>query len=82
MSIYIQSSTIIATATNKGVGKEGLILELPPRGKSSLRDDARKCCEQYIKSDFGSIHLRAEMAFRAETFGEEFCHRAKTFGTK
>ena len=32
--------------------------------------------------DYGSIHLRAEMAFRAETFGKEFLHRAKTFGTK
>ena len=30
-----------------------IFIGLSPRGKSSLRDDARKCCEQYIKSDFG-----------------------------
>ena len=30
----------------------------------------------------GSLHLRAEMAFRAETFSKEFWHLAKTFGMK
>ena len=31
---------------------------------------------------WGSIHLRAKMAFRAETFSKEFWHLEKNFGTK
>ena len=35
-----------------------------------------------VYPDLGSIHLRAEIVFRAETFGKLFWHRAETFGTK